>query len=246
MDRTVDLKKKPAVEEEPEEKFERFGPVRSSPPIGPLGASGAGATSNGVDHAQGHIQTRAQLEEPLGRVDEEGLITGSQSRLQGDRGSSMINSSGPVQVAWSGLLRDYSPNMRAIAIFAVILFGVGTFFIFFQKNIFATAFFFAASIFLLASAKKKPPEADFVVGPLSVKVGPSEHAFKDIKSFWVEYNPEGTKELSLQLKKWYLPYLKIPLHHQNPVQIRMILLKFIPEVEHEDTILNVLERVLGF
>lgn len=194
MQRTVDLKKKPVEEDGHEEKFERFDPVRISPP------------------SEGQ------------------LITGSQ----------------PIQIAWSGLLRNYSPNLRAISIFSGLLFLVGIFFIFFQKNIFAAAFFMAAAGFLLVSAKKKPPETDFVVGPLSVRIGHGEHAFKDIKSFWVEYNPGGTKELSLQLKKWYMPYLKIPIYHQNPVQIRAILLKFIPEVEHEDTIFDVIEKVLGF
>lgn len=175
------------------------------------------------------VENEEKFERFDGRPDEEKLVIGAQ----------------PIQISWSGLLRNYSPNLKAISIFSGLLFLVGVFFIFFQKNIFAAAFFMAAAGFLLISAKKKAPETDFVVGPLSIKVGSNEHTFKEIKSFWVEYNPEGVKELSLQLKKWYMPYLKIPIYHQNPVQIRAILLKFIPEVEHEDTILNVLERVLG-
>lgn len=160
--------------------------------------------------------------------------------------SSSEGLSQPVQVSWSGLLHQHSTNMKALAIFSTILFAVGVFFIFFQKNIFAAAFFIASAAFLLVSSKKQAPEADFVVGPLSVRAGSSEYNFKEIKSFWVEYNPGGFKELSLQLKKWYQPYIKIPLYHQNPVQIRTILLKFIPEVEHEDTVFNVIEKVLGY
>ncbi len=53
------------------------------------------------------------------------------------------------------------------------------------------------------------------------------------------------KELSLQLKKWYRAYVKIPIYEQNPVQLRLILLSFLPEVEHKDTLADTVSRRLG-
>jgi len=69
--------------------------------------------------------------------------------------------------------------------------------------------------------------------------------YKNIKSFWISYEPEGIKELSIEQKKWYSPYIKIPLHSQNPVQIRDFMLNYAIEKEHEDTIFDTIARKLG-
>jgi len=69
--------------------------------------------------------------------------------------------------------------------------------------------------------------------------------FKDIESFWLDYTPSGIKELSIQQKKWYMPYLKIPLEDQDPVKIREFLIDFIPEIEHEETLSDTISRKLG-
>lgn len=69
--------------------------------------------------------------------------------------------------------------------------------------------------------------------------------YKNIKSFWVSYEPGGIKELSIEQRKWYSPYIKIPLHDQNPVQIRNFLLDYVIEKEHEDTIFDTIARKLG-
>ncbi len=81
---------------------------------------------------------------------------------------------------------------------------------------------------------------------MGIKTNDFLHRYGELKSFWIEYDPTlGIKELSLQTKKWYLPYVKIPIDEQNPVQLRLILLEFLPEVEHKDTLVEILARKLG-
>ena len=95
-------------------------------------------------------------------------------------------------------------------------------------------------------AGKKPEVVDFEIGPLGVGVGERLYGFREIRSFWIEYDPAlDIKELSLQLKKWYHAYIKIPIYEQNPVQLRLILLSFLPEVEHKDTLADMVSRRLG-
>ncbi len=154
-------------------------------------------------------------------------------------------SSVPVMTSWSGPLYSHAPNPRFLIGAIFLLCGVGVFFIFFERNIFAVTFFFLSALMLFITSRQEPPVVDFVVGPTSVRVGPKEYRFSDIRSFWVEYNPGGLKELSVQLDQWYKPYLKIPLMDQDPVKIRIILLKFIPEIEHEEAMLESLSRLLG-
>lgn len=151
----------------------------------------------------------------------------------------------PVMVSWLGPLYHNSPDPGFLTISLAVLYGVGVLFIFFQRNIFASIFFFLGATMLWLNSRRTSPEVEYVVGPLSLKIGNKEYQFSEIKSYWVDYNPGGIKELSLHLKKWYMPYIRIPLIDQDPVQISTILLKFVPEVEHQESAVDNLSRLLG-
>lgn len=128
----------------------------------------------------------------------------------------------------------------------MVLFLIAALIQIFQGNVITTVFFALLGAVLLLNTKKRSETGSFEVGPLGVKVERRLYGFREIKSFWIEYEPTlGIKELSLQLKKWYMPYIKIPIGDQNPVQIRSALLEFLPEVEHQDTFVEILSRKLG-
>ncbi len=115
----------------------------------------------------------------------------------------------------------------------------------FQKNIITTVFFALLGLVLLLNAKKKVNTGNFEINPAGVEIHGTFYSYSEIKSFWIEYDPVlGIKELSLQLKKWYMPYVKIPIEGQSPVQLRYVLLEFLPEVEHKDSIVEILSRKL--
>lgn len=151
----------------------------------------------------------------------------------------------PIMLTWSGPLYHYFPNTKLLLGAITVLGLTGMFFVFIQRNIFAAGFFFLSMIMLFVISRQTPPIVEFTIGPLSVKAGLREYKFSEIKSFWIEYNSGGLKELSFQVKKWYIPYIKIPLMDEDPVQVSAILLKFIPEVEHEDSMLDSFSRLLG-
>ena len=148
-------------------------------------------------------------------------------------------------ISWSGQLR-YHPNVRAIVIAAVIFFGIATLFQIFQRNIITTVFFALIGCVILLNSRRKPEIGRFEINPAAVLANDKKHAYTDMKSFWIEYDQElGIQELSLQLKKWYAPYVKIPIYGQNPVQLRLALLEFLPEIEHKDSMVEILSRKLG-
>jgi len=159
---------------------------------------------------------------------------------------SEINETKARVLAWSGPLYVYRPNIKAVLIVSLALFAIAALVQIFQKNIITTIFFGLLGLMILIKAGKKPGVVEFEVNPLGVKVGERLYGFREIKSFWIEYEPAlGIKELSLQLKKWYYTYVKIPIYDQNPVQLRLILLSFLPEIEHKDTLAEILSRKLG-
>jgi hypothetical protein len=149
-------------------------------------------------------------------------------------------------LSWSGPLYRHQPNMKIVVIVSAALFAIAALVQILQKNIITTIFFALLGAVILIRAGKKPEIASFKVGPLGVKVGERLYGFREIKSFWIEYEPAlDIKELSLQLKKWYYTYVKIPIYDQNPVQLRLTLLAFLPEAEHEDTLADTISRKLG-
>jgi len=85
---------------------------------------------------------------------------------------------------------------------------------------------------------KEPRKIKFRINGRGVHIDQKTYKFEDLRSFWIFYEPPEIKELSLRSKKAMLPYIKIPLHNQNPVKIRKFLLKFLPERKHTESMID--------
>ncbi len=95
-------------------------------------------------------------------------------------------------------------------------------------------------------ANKKPKKIKFALKGNGIKVGKQLYLYENLRSFWINYHPPHIKELSLRSKKSLVPYIKIPLGNQNPVEVRRFLLKYLPEKEHEESIIDNWTKKLGF
>ncbi len=128
-----------------------------------------------------------------------------------------------------------------------VLLAVGAILIgIFQRDTTTAILFGFLAVMTVVHIRRPVPLVEVEVSPLSIKVSEHTYRYEEIKSFWIQYEPEfDIRELSLHLKKWYQPYVKVQIEDQDPVQIRAILLEFIPEVEHEETLVHSLTRRLG-
>lgn len=70
------------------------------------------------------------------------------------------------------------------------------------------------------------------------------HEFEDLEDFWIFYEPEGRKELSIKSNHWLFPFMHIPLGETDPSQIRQILIEFLPEEKHQETWLDLVEQYI--
>ena len=95
-------------------------------------------------------------------------------------------------------------------------------------------------------ARKTPRIIKFRIDEKGVEVDGRLHEFADLRSFWLFYNPPLEKTLSIRGKKTFFPYLRIPLDKENPTEIRKFLLKFIPEKRHQESIINIWMKRIGF
>lgn len=90
---------------------------------------------------------------------------------------------------------------------------------------------------------KAPRVLNFMITYDGILAGKELYNFKTLKSFWIFYE-ENLKVISIHTDGYLSPYVHIPLADQDPVEIREILIKYVPEEEHEWTILDRLEKLI--
>lgn len=91
---------------------------------------------------------------------------------------------------------------------------------------------------------REPNIFDFIITDEGIVVGREIYEFENIHSFWIFYEAEGKKVISLHMKQGVIPFVQIPVHEEDPVHIREILLDYLPEEKHEEGLAEMLERVL--
>jgi len=153
----------------------------------------------------------------------------------------------PEIISWTGFLYHHDPDMKAVWITVAIFWTLAAVLQIFQKNIIATVLMALIGLMILFQAKRKHDNTGKIsFSPKGIEVGNFNYVFPDIKSFWVDYEPEhGIEELSLHLKKWYMPYIRVPIDGQDPVRLRGFLIQYIPETRHETSLSETLARRLG-
>lgn len=92
---------------------------------------------------------------------------------------------------------------------------------------------------------RHPRDIIFRITHDGIITGNQIYEFNNMQSFWIFYDPPYEKILSIHLKGSFVPYLHIPVSAEDPVQIREVLMKFIPEIKQEKNLTDTVERILG-
>ena len=83
--------------------------------------------------------------------------------------------------------------------------------------------------------RKDPSEVQILILEDGMIIGEKFIEYKEIKEFYIIYQPPTIKNLYIQPKNQLKPRIAIPLEKQNPVEIRELLLKYIDEnLEREE------------
>jgi len=91
---------------------------------------------------------------------------------------------------------------------------------------------------------KEPRILDFMVTEDGVVAGKEIFKYERIKSFWIFYEPGDIKVISLHIESLLTPYVHIPIHDEDPVVIREVLLRNVEEIKQEHNVVDTLERLL--
>lgn len=156
-------------------------------------------------------------------------------------GSNMAN----AQFEWEAPSFYYNPQKRYLALVVIGLFcGAGAM-LFYHMDSVTVIFLILSSLMLMLYANKKPTMSRIVVNNAGVTIDGYAYYYKELKSFWLDYSPHGPRELSLEAKKWYMPYIKVSIENQNPVEIRSLMINFVTEREHEKSLIDLMSRKIG-
>lgn len=152
----------------------------------------------------------------------------------------------PIQesdIRWSTHLSPPHNRNQTLYITIGLIISAGLIAYFTHDFLFTTILILSA-IVLNLNAIQPHRQSEITVHATGVSIDDQSHHYADMKSFWVEYQP-NLKELSIELKKGYAPRIKIPLEDANPLEIRRAMLSYIPEKEHEQSLLDHVVRLIG-
>lgn len=107
-----------------------------------------------------------------------------------------------------------------------------------QKSALMVIVFVLISVCVYLFAQKEPKKINFAISKKGIKIDGKLYDYDELKSFWIFYDPPSKKILSLESKKILMPYVNIPINKLNPVKLRKILLKYIPEKEHQESLID--------
>ncbi len=95
-------------------------------------------------------------------------------------------------------------------------------------------------------SKKSPRDIKFAVRKDGVLIDNKLYEWGTLASFWIFYKPGEIKVLSLRSKKPLMPYIHLSLGSENPTQIRRVIMRYLPEEEQEEPVIDGIARRLKF
>ena len=153
---------------------------------------------------------------------------------------------GKILFSWSAYEYEYYEKSTDwywwVGFFALTFLG----FALWQRS-FLFAFVVLLSWFTIVLYAVRPPQMiQFAIAERGVLIGNRLYQWHNLKSFWIFYNPPIRKELVIAPKKTFLSTLKINLGDTDPILIHDTIIKFLPEIEEEDSLIDNLSRLVRF
>ncbi|MBI2003802.1 MAG: hypothetical protein HYS78_02400 [Parcubacteria group bacterium] len=114
-----------------------------------------------------------------------------------------------------------------------------------QGSILTAITFFALAMVTSMHFWREARHEKYEIHPHGILAGGQFLHYHDLDSFWIHYHPQGEHELSLCTGRFLNYYVKIPLKGQDPVEVRDVLMRYLPEERHEEGLEDLLRRKLG-
>ena len=127
-------------------------------------------------------------------------------------------------------------------ILACLLIGLGIF----TDNFLFSIIIVLVSLVIFLRNWRTPGQIHFAFTPQGLHVGRNFYSMKEIQEFWIAYQPPTVDTLYFEFNSVWRPTLAVPLNGNNPLQVRELLLQYLPEnlEKDEEPLADSLARVL--
>lgn len=147
---------------------------------------------------------------------------------------------------WQAVGSDYKKSLSWYlgALFLdIVLIGYSVW----QKDWFVIAIVVIVSAILFWYTRSaKSEDVNCTITPLGIHLNERFYPFAEIHSFWIVYN-NNVKNLYFAFTKKYLPAIIVSIKETDPVTLRSVLLKKIPEqAKRGESLLDYITRIVGF
>ncbi|MGE5297797.1 MAG: hypothetical protein ACM3KM_01400 [Acidobacteriaceae bacterium] len=117
----------------------------------------------------------------------------------------------------------------------------------YSRSVLTMILFVIMVIVAFIFARKTPKQLNHQLTPSGIIVGDMVYPYKNIKKFWIIYEPPYTKTLNLETTTYIGREVAIQLGRQNPVEVKMFLKKYLLEdLEKEESLTDIIARKLKF
>ena len=105
----------------------------------------------------------------------------------------------------------------------LLIYSIGT------ANLLFGVIIIIAAVTLIKIDKTKPDNIEFAITTKGIIIGDSYYEYQDLENFYIVYEPPEIKNLFIEPKNVIRPRINIPLHDQDPTEVRKLLKKYIAE-----------------
>lgn len=103
-----------------------------------------------------------------------------------------------------------------------------------------------AGVIVALSTLREPRKIPFLVTTRGIALGHQFISYRELRSFWILYEPPHLKNLYVDFRSSVAPNLVIPLEDQDPIELRRTLLAFMAEngTQEEEPLTDIIGRFL--
>lgn len=148
-------------------------------------------------------------------------------------------------ISWNALehIHTEKNNDWYWAVGIITITAVALAFIF--NNIMFGIFLLVASFALVVHASKKPKMLHCEINDRGIVINNILYPFLTLDSFWIDAHLRPAKVI-VKSHKLFMPYIVIYIDEVDPEEVRDILLNYISETEHDESISQKVLEIFGF
>ncbi|MBI2068912.1 MAG: hypothetical protein HYT67_02335 [Candidatus Yanofskybacteria bacterium] len=192
---------------------------------------------------------KKKVEEPPKKVEEALVVRQKPEKLPEPEiiaaPAKMDEAKSPPRFQWNAPSFYYNPQKKYLALIVIALMAGAVALLFYDRDMLLAIFLMLSSLVLVLYINKRPGVSKIRVDQTGVSINDRTYYYRELKSFWIDYTPYGPKELSLEARKWYLPHIKVSLEQEDPLELRSLMVNFVPERVHEQSLVDFIARKLG-